>query len=95
MKWALTITGTARATPKTGGIGVFGYLPCIMAIIRKAIAVSPEVAKASTTERGYAPAALHLNEQYCPLFPLHRSFTSGFPHQLHLGVGLFQSPSSG
>jgi hypothetical protein len=64
MKEILTITGTARITPKNEGIDVYGLFPSIMTNTRKRIAVIPDVKIESNTERGYIPAALHLNEQY-------------------------------
>jgi hypothetical protein len=64
MNELLRITGTAKTTQKNEGIAVCGSFPCIIAIIRKRITVNPDEAKESTTERGYIPPALHLNEQY-------------------------------
>jgi len=64
MNMTLRITGTARVTPKSEGIGVYGSLPCIITNTRKRIAVNPDIKIESNTERGYIPAASHLNEQY-------------------------------
>jgi len=64
MNELLRITGTVKITQKNGGIAKSGLFTCVMTSIRKRIAVSIDAAIESTTESGYIPPALHLNEQY-------------------------------